>query len=138
MRSMSFFGLKNLLLIGYSGRKKPGLNKLHEKVVKTSLGAEKDVKVIFLDNSDELVEYALKNKCKLVVAEQEKKSININNWLPSDKMIVVFGNEVNGVSKMILDKADEVVEIKRLGKKGSLNVATAAGIVIDRLGGSVA
>ena len=47
MRTMSFFGLNNLLLIGYSGRKKPGLNELHGQVNKTSLGAEKDIKVVF-------------------------------------------------------------------------------------------
>jgi 23S rRNA (guanosine2251-2'-O)-methyltransferase len=133
MRSMSFFGLKNLILVGYSGRKKLGLDELHVKATKTSLGAEKDIKVFFLDNSDELVKFAIKNKCKLVAVEQDRKSISLNNWRSNEKLIVVFGNEVNGVSEIVLEKADEIVEVEKLGKKGSLNVATTAGIIIYKL-----
>lgn len=43
---------------------------------------------------------------------------------------VVFGHEVAGVSPAILAAADEVIEIPLFGRKNSLNVATAAGIVI--------
>ena len=135
MRTMSFFGLKNLLLVGYSGRKKPGTKELHEKATKTSLGAEKDIKIVFLDNSDELLKFSIRKKCKLVAIEQDKKSVSLEKWLPSEKSIVLLGNEVNGVSKKILEEVDEIVEIPRLGKKGSLNVATTAGIVCYQLVG---
>jgi len=39
-------------------------------------------------------------------------------------------NEVNGVSQKILDVSDEIVMIPMLGKKESLNVSVAAGIVM--------
>lgn len=135
MRSMSFFGLKDLLLVGYSGRKKPGVNELHEKVAKTALGAEKEIKVIFLKNSDELVLWARKNKLRLIAIEQAKKSTNLRSWVPGNNLVAVLGNEVKGVSEKILKEADEIVEIPRLGKKGSLNVATTAGIICYKLVG---
>ena len=46
---------------------------------------------------------------------------------------MVLGNELQGVSLKMLKAADEIVEIPRLGKKGSLNVATTAGIVIEKI-----
>lgn len=44
-RTASFFGITKILLVGYSGRKADGVNKLHEKVKKTALGAEKDLEI---------------------------------------------------------------------------------------------
>ena len=48
------------------------------------------------------------------------------------KSVIVLGNELQGVSLKVLKNADQIVEIPRLGKKGSLNVATTAGIVIEK------
>jgi len=132
MRTMSVFGLKNLILVGYSGRKKPGVDELHEKVAKTSLGAEKDLKIIFLSDSEELIKFCKEKGLKLVAIEQDDGSVDFKDWKVSEDSVVVFGNEVDGVSDEVLKKADEIVEIERLGKKRSLNVATTAGVVIHR------
>lgn len=57
----------------------------------------------------------------------------LKDWKPEKNSVLVFGNELQGVSFQVLKKADEVVEISRIGNKGSLNVATTAGIVIEKL-----
>ncbi len=131
MRTMSFFGLKRLILVGYSGRKKPGVDEVHEKIAKTSLGAEKDLKIIFLDKSKSLIKFCKEKGLKLVAVEQANGSVDFKEWRVDKDSVVVFGNEVDGVSDEVLKRADQVVEIERLGKKGSLNVATTAGIVIE-------
>jgi tRNA G18 (ribose-2'-O)-methylase SpoU len=41
-----------------------------------------------------------------------------------------LGNEVEGISKDILEKCDKAVSIPMRGKKESLNVSVAAGIAI--------
>jgi len=54
----------------------------------------------------------------------------------SGEWLLLFNNEIVDHSanvEDILKAAEEVVEIPRIGKKGSLNVATTAGIVISRL-----
>ena len=43
--------------------------------------------------------------------------------------LVVLGHEVLGVDPEILDRADQIVQIPTEGSKGSLNVATAFGVV---------
>ncbi len=49
---------------------------------------------------------------------------------PSAKYVLVFGNEVDGVSPQVLSKCDSILEIPQCGMKKSLNVAVAGGVVI--------
>ena len=132
-RTASFFGINKILLVGYSGRKMAGVDELHEKVKKTALGAEKDLEIKFLKNSQELIKFCQKNQLKLVAIEQDKKSVKINAWQAGKNSVLVFGNEVDGVSQEVLKEAEEIVEIPCLGKKGSLNVEVAAAIVMAKL-----
>jgi len=131
-RTGSFLGVKNILLVGYSGKRPlpDGTWELNKKIEKTSLGTINDLKIKLLKNSDELIEFAKNNKLKLVVVEQDKKSVSLDKWRPKKNSVLVFGNEIKGVSKKIMAKANEIIEIPKKGKKTSLNVATTAGIVI--------
>jgi len=47
-----------------------------------------------------------------------------------NKTAIVIGNEANGVSKEVLDLADEKIKIPMLGKTESLNAAVATGVVL--------
>ena len=132
LRTASFFGIKNILLVGYSGRKTDGLDELHEKVKKTALGAEKDLEIKFIKNSQALIKFSRDNQLKLIAIEQDKKSVSLQKWQPKQNSVLVLGNELQGCSLQVLKAADEIVEIPRFGKKGSLNVAVAAGIVIAK------
>lgn len=49
------------------------------------------------------------------------------------KVTVIFGNEVRGLPPSVLKQADKVLEIPMRGKKESLNVAVAFGIVVFSL-----
>ncbi len=48
----------------------------------------------------------------------------------AEKIVLVFGNEVGGVDKEILKKADAIIELSMKGEKESLNVAVCAGVVM--------
>jgi tRNA G18 (ribose-2'-O)-methylase SpoU len=50
-----------------------------------------------------------------------------------NKSLLIFGNEVEGVSKFLLKLADKIIEIPLKGIKESLNVSVAAGIVLFRI-----
>lgn len=135
MRTAEFLGIKNLILLGYSGGNKTpnGSWQLNERVKKTALGAEKNLKIKRWENLEGFIKWIKDNKLKLVAIEQDKKSIDFDEWQPTKKDVIVLGNEIEGVRKEILKKADQIVEIKRRGKKKSLNVAVTAGIVIKNL-----
>ena len=58
-----------------------------------------------------------------------------NLCLPKDEtggkpVCVILGNEVKGVQQRLIDMCDDCIEIPQFGTKHSLNVSTAAGIVI--------
>ena len=58
---------------------------------------------------------------------KSKKTIFEVNY---KKKIIVIGNEANGVSKEILNLADEKVIIPMLGKTESLNASVATGVIL--------
>jgi len=132
-RTASFFGIKKILLVGYSGRKAVDIDELHDKVKKTALGAEKDLEIKFLKNSQALIRFSRNNQLKLVAIEQDTQTTGLQEWQPEENSILVLGNELRGVSLQVLKAAEEIVEIPRRGQKGSLNVSVAAGIIMVKL-----
>ena len=52
---------------------------------------------------------------------------------PAEKIAVIFGNEVTGVEQSTIHLSDGCIEIPQLGMKHSLNIATAAGVVLWEL-----
>jgi tRNA G18 (ribose-2'-O)-methylase SpoU len=53
--------------------------------------------------------------------------VDFNN---KEKIAVIFGNEVTGVEQSTIEQCDGCIEIPQLGMKHSLNIATAAGVVL--------
>ncbi len=70
----------------------------------------------------------------VIAVELTSKSISVDQWKsPSNKMVVILGNEATGVSEEILGMADDTIHISMFGENSSLNVATAAGIVLHEI-----
>ena len=68
-------------------------------------------------------------------AEQTSESKLLQEFLEeiNTGIAVVFGNEVSGVESSTLALCDGSLEIPQLGMKHSLNIATAAGVVLWEL-----
>jgi 23S rRNA (guanosine2251-2'-O)-methyltransferase len=142
-RTCSFFGVKNVLLIGYTAKDFDHLGNphLHEKVAKTALGAEEELNIRFLKDTNELIDFANTKKLRLVVVEQARNSTDLKSFTAKerskkgsfDNMLLVFGNELDGVSKILLDVSDKIIEITGEGSYHSLNITTACGIVLSVL-----
>ena len=50
--------------------------------------------------------------------------------LSNEKLALVFGNEIKGISDDIIENIDLCVEIPQFGTKHSFNVSVSAGIVL--------
>ena len=66
----------------------------------------------------------------VVAVEQAAGSVSLFDFKVPEKVVYVFGAEVEGVPKEIIDVVDQVVEIPMAGIKESLNVSVTAGIVL--------
>lgn len=101
-----------------------------EKVLKTSLGAEKSVPWEKYFSTWKLIEELKSQGVKVAALEQSKTSRDYHKIKPKFPLAVVVGNEVRGLSTDILKRCDSVWHIPMRGQKESLNVAVAAGVFV--------
>ena len=107
----------------------------HEKISKTALGAETFVSWEYRKQTWRFL-LELKNqnsKIKIIGLEQTKESVDIFKFKPKFPLVLVVGNEVNGLSPQILKYCDKKISIPMYGKKESLNVGVAAGIALYQI-----
>ncbi len=107
----------------------------HKEIKKTALGAEETVDFSYFKNAAEAVTELKSRGYKIYAVEQVEHSISLEKMTmaPDEKIAVVFGNEVSGVEAETIALCDGCIEIPQLGMKHSLNIATAAGVVLWEL-----
>ena len=123
-RTADAVGVEKIYLTGYT----PNPDK-DKKIEKTALGAEKYVSWQSYKNINYLLKKLKKEKFKIIALEQSERSIPYYEFKPQFDFILILGNEVRGLNRRTLEKCDYVLEIPMFGKKESLNVAIAFGIV---------
>jgi tRNA G18 (ribose-2'-O)-methylase SpoU len=68
---------------------------------------------------------------EIIAVEQTHNSTPLNTFsYQQQKIALVFGNEVAGVSDTALNLASTCIEIPQFGTKHSFNIAVTAGIVL--------
>jgi 23S rRNA (guanosine2251-2'-O)-methyltransferase len=128
-RTADAFLAEGIYLCGYTPRPP------HRDIHKTALGATETVNWFYAETALQAL-MELKSKGYQVVAvEQVTGSTPLQQFsLPAGKkMVLVFGNEVEGVSAEVLAICDASLEIPQFGMKHSLNVSVAAGMVLWEL-----
>ncbi len=136
-RTADAAGVGKIYLCGITPAPVDRFGKIRPQFAKVSLGAEHYVKWDASARSAravlKLLEKLRGEGCEIFAVEQSKKSIpywrlKIENC--KLKIALIFGNEVRGLPPAILKLADKILEIPMRGKKESLNVGVAFGIVV--------
>ena len=102
-------------------------------ISKTALGAEEVVAWEHDWDAIHMAERMRRRGFEIAAIETSLRAVDLFDWQPRFPVCVAFGNEVEGLRPELLEIADTHVRIPMLGKKTSLNVATAAGIVFYEL-----
>lgn len=99
------------------------------KVIRSTAGSLFHLKLF--EDADAAIFFpaAKDNNFKIYCSDIE--GTNVYNFEKSQKSIIIFSNEANGPSSNILKYADEKITIPRLGKAESLNVSSAASIILS-------
>lgn len=128
-RTADAFLLQGIYITGYTAL--PG----HKEIKKTALGAEESVEWKHFISAPEAIADLRVNGYKVFAIEQVTNSIKLHEleFDCFDKVAVIFGNEVSGVESDTIALCDGCIEIPQLGMKHSLNIATAAGVVLWEL-----
>ena len=100
----------------------------NSKVIRSTMGAIFRVKLIECEDLIGTLQETKKNGFKIMATSLDtNKSIY---EIDLNKNIIVIGNEANGVSKEILEIADNKAIIPMIGKTESLNASVATGIIL--------
>ena len=104
----------------------------HREIHKTALGATETVEWEYFENSAEAVDVLKEKGYKIACVEQADESISLEKFQLStdEKLALIFGNEVKGVTEAVVEKSDYVIEIPQFGTKHSINVSVSIGVVI--------
>tara|TARA_B100000508_G_scaffold128437_1_gene114227 strand:+ start:1942 stop:2487 length:546 start_codon:yes stop_codon:yes gene_type:complete len=128
-RTSDAFAVKSLILCGITAQPP------HREINKTALGATESVDWEHYESTQAAVQQLKSEGYSLVAIEQTEYSTALQNFEMQDneRIAVVFGHEVNGVSQEVIDLCDEVIEIPQFGTKHSLNVSVSAGVILWEL-----
>jgi 23S rRNA (guanosine2251-2'-O)-methyltransferase len=102
-------------------------------IAKTALGAEDSVPWEHAWEPAPLVRSMRARGYEVAAVETSVHAVDLFDWAPRFPVCVVFGHEVEGIRPEVSELCDTHVRIPMLGRKHSLNVATAAGVVIYEL-----
>jgi len=124
-RTADAIGVKKIYLIG-----KMATPKNQPKLSKTALSAEKTVDWEHSNRISPILEKLKNDGFEIVALELNKnKSVDFRAWNRKEKVAIILGNEVSGISLKIQNQCDKVVHLPMLGKKKSLNVSVSFGAI---------
>ena len=129
-RTADAAGVKKIYLTGYTPAPLDRFGRKRKDLAKSALGAEEYVKWESKKSLPALLRSLRREKYFIIAVEQDEKSVDYRKVKPKIKNAFIMGAEVTGIPKNILKKCDIIAEIPMRGKKESLNVSVAWGIVI--------
>ncbi|MDP2704000.1 MAG: TrmH family RNA methyltransferase [bacterium] len=139
-RTADACGIGKLYLCGITPTPLDRFGRHRRDFAKTALGAEKTVLWEKVQSTTRLLDRLKKEGFRIFAVEQDEKTVSLfdihvweSNSQTLEKAGVVVGDEVRGLGPALLKRADVILEIPMFGKKESLNVSVAFGVVAYRL-----
>lgn len=132
-RTADAAGVTKIYLTGYTPAPLDRFKRKNTKLAKSALGAEDTVSWERAEDIVTLIEKLKRKGVQVFAVEQNQRSISYEEAKIPEKLALIMGNEVQGVSKEVLDLCDSILEIPMHGEKESLNVSVAAGIALFRV-----
>ena len=143
-RTADAAGFKKLYLCGITPAPLDRFGRPNSKLLKVSLGAEQFLEWEQIKRTTALIDRLKKQHYTIIALELSPRAIQFNHYKPphhtseqtpdaTQKIALIVGNEVKGLSPAILKRADSILEIPMRGKKESLNVSVAFGIIAYHL-----
>jgi 23S rRNA (guanosine2251-2'-O)-methyltransferase len=107
----------------------------HKEILKTAIGATESVDWSYEKEITAVLSKIKNEGYNIYAVEQTENSTDLLSFQNTgkDKIAIIMGNEVGGVSDKALELVDGTLEIAQYGTKHSLNVAVCTGIVLWEL-----
>lgn len=138
LRTCDGLGIDKVYLTGYTpypqskkDKRLPHISrKVDAAIHKTALGAEVSQDWEQGDDVLAVIESLKSNGYQIAALEQAKDSIKLPSFRCPEKLILILGEEVNGIDTALLKQVDVCLEIPMHGQKESFNVVQAAAMAL--------
>ena len=105
-----------------------------KKIQKTSRKLERWIKIYEGRTTNETLKILKELDYMVLAAELSSDSQEYTRVrYPDKKIVFVFGNEKNGISSEVLNLCDQTIHIPLFGMSNSLNVSSAASIMLSHI-----
>lgn len=120
------FGVSEIIFLGKEIPLTP------RKINKTSRSTHLHVAHTVIENVVEIKEFLLSNNFEIIALEIAKNSKSLQKVTLSknQKIALLIGSEISGVSESLLEIANQIVHIDMFGNNSSMNVAQATSICL--------
>ncbi len=108
----------------------------HKEIEKTAIGSTDSVHWKYYEKVTDCIIQLKADGYTIIGVEQTDNSQSLVSFrppVPQEKLALIFGNEVKGVSNDVLPLLNEAIEIPQHGTKHSLNVSVCGGIVLWKI-----
>lgn len=129
-RTCDAAGISHVFLTGYTPRPIDRFGRPQKDIAKTALGAQSTVSWQHAASPRVLIQKLKGEGWHIAGVEQDARAIDYRRFSPRPKTLYILGNEVRGISAQLKSVCDSLVEIPMYGKKESLNVSVAAGVIL--------
>jgi tRNA G18 (ribose-2'-O)-methylase SpoU len=126
-RTADAVALEKLYLTGFTGYPPQNM------ITKTALGAEETVPWDHKPDTQKALAELRSANYEIAAIETSAHSIDLFEWQPRFPVCVLFGHETDGLTPEAAAQADTHIRIPMLGRKHSLNVASAGAVVLYEL-----
>jgi 23S rRNA (guanosine2251-2'-O)-methyltransferase len=132
-RTADACGIEEIYLSTITPQPIDRFGRVNTSVTKASLGAENSIEWSVFKNAKDLVTELKSHGYQIISIEQSESSTDYKKVSIKLPVAFILGNEVDGISKEMLEMSDVVAEIPMSGEKESLNVSVAGGVALFRM-----
>jgi RNA methyltransferase, TrmH family len=126
IRTCDWFGVDALLL------GKGTVDIWNPKVLRAAVGSM--IHLPFVEDVDLTAKLpVLRSHGYFITGTSVHEGVSIAETIPVPPLVILFGNEAEGISPELLNLVDELMTIPKFGKAESLNVGTAAGVILSAI-----
>ncbi len=128
-RTADAFAIERIYLCGITAQPP------NKEITKTAIGATESVDWAYEKDTTIAVTQLQADGYRVVAVEQAQESIALQDFQiqTGEKVALVFGNEVSGVSDEVMKMVDSCIEVPQFGTKHSLNISVCVGVVVWEL-----
>lgn len=122
LRTSAAFGIDAVVLYGDT------VDLYNPKCVRSAVGNLWKIPVFKMENLNIFESYE-----KIATLPKGENVINLKDYLPADKVLIMFGSEADGLSEELKNIADKNVTIEMASEVESLNLSVSASVVMYKL-----